>query len=181
MQGEPYGATSARDANDPDREYANDGWIDWYAFLGTPPPVRAADKLTYEKCAAEARRLGLRSQSKYHAWCKANPMERLALGMPRNPDREYAKDGWVDWYAFLDTPPPVGSADKLTYEKCEAEARRLGLRSKPKYRAWCKANPEKRREFRMPTNPDREYTNDGWVGWHEFLDTPPPVRAADKC
>jgi hypothetical protein len=71
--------------------------------MDTTPPVTAATRASYDECAAHAQGLGFQSRDEFHAWCKENPEKRLQLGMPTNPNRDFANNGWDGWKHFLKT------------------------------------------------------------------------------
>ena len=106
------------------------GWVDWYSFFGTTPPVRQQTRLSYEQCREAVRELGSKSKSDFEAWCKANQEERLARGIPRNLD-----------VVYKDATPPVTQQTRLSYERCREAVRELGSKSQSDFRAWCKKIP----------------------------------------
>ena len=56
----------------------------------------------------------------------------------------------------------------IIYNEAERIAQEMGLESPRKWFAWCKANPKKRHELGLPTNPHKAYPND-WKDWSTFL------------
>lgn len=74
----------------PDRYYKNDGWIDWYDFLGKNIVIYP----TYNEAVQIVQEKGIQSQIDYMKVLKET-------GLPSNPHLTYKDSGWIDWYHFL--------------------------------------------------------------------------------
>jgi hypothetical protein len=98
----------------PDTAYAKLGWISWGDWLGTGTVYRGdwRDQLgrlagtgkhhggwrPFRNARAFARRRGLKSENE---WRKYNKSGRRPSDIPANPDRVYAKLGWISWGDWL--------------------------------------------------------------------------------
>ena len=83
----------------PPNFYKHSGWLGWGDFLGTgnlAPSER--DFLPFEDARQFARSLGLRRQSDWRDWCRAN---RPPHNIPANPFNVYAARGWAGWLDWL--------------------------------------------------------------------------------
>lgn len=134
----------------PDVIYANNGWVNWYHFLGKE---RREQYPTYEEARTAVRALGIKTLAEY---------QRRYLedrNLPACPHQYYAGAGWIRWGNFLGT-------EDLTYSEyadAQAAAIALGLTGVKGYRWSYKVDP------RLPSNPAHTYKNKGWTGWTEFL------------
>ena len=137
----------------PDKFYADKGWIDWYDFLGNAEPE---PKLPFKEARHKVRPLGLSSKEQYYIWQKDHP------DMPAHPNKSYKGKGWIDWYDFLGNSKPV---PKLLFEEAKRKVRPFGLHSRAQYRQWQSGHPD------MPAHPEKSYAGKGWIDWHDFLGT----------
>lgn len=92
--------------SDPDKVYG-DEWNGWYDLCGTTPPVRSDTRISYNDLQQFVKEKGIKSVDEYREWCKNNAEERLKLGIPYNPHRDYG-DEWINWYDLLGKPQPRG-------------------------------------------------------------------------
>ncbi|HDV6135631.1 TPA: VPA1269 family protein, partial [Pseudomonas aeruginosa] len=81
----------------PNKAYADAGWIDWYDFLGNERPDLYP---TYAEAQVAAQALGIKNQSDYNKRYRKDPR------LPATPHTVYAVAGWIDWYDFLGNENP---------------------------------------------------------------------------
>jgi hypothetical protein len=134
--------------------YENEGWISYADWLG---PKLYTKYWPFEKAREYARKLGQNDVEAYKKWHKSENPE----GIPRNPDKKYKDEGWVDWYDWLGT-------EYWPFEKARDYARQIELKSSEEYKEWAKSNEKPKK---MLAGPDRAYKNKGWVDWADWLGT----------
>ena len=109
-------------------------------------------------------------QVEFRAWCKANPEERKKRGIPTDPHVKFANDGWTNWFDFLgNADTSVRAEDMMSYEETQSVVQGMEFKGHAEFRAWCKANPEERKERGIPSDPDVRFANKGWKNWMDFL------------
>ena len=134
----------------PFRTYANKGWAGMGDWLGTG---RIADQLKeyrpFRKARAFARKLKLKNQTKWFAFCKgAVPrLGRLPDDIPACPSQVYADKGWKGMGDWLGTGTVAPRLRKYrSFLKARAFARILKLRGQSEWFAFCSGEmPDKGR------------------------------------
>ena len=144
----------------PDTVYKVEGWNGWPDFLGYRP---AGEWRDFEEARDYARSLGLESEKEWREWSKSG--ER-PLDIPSNPYRVYKGEVWLSWSDFLGYRPGYVAGEWRGFEEARDFARRLGLKSKDKWREWSKSGE---RPLDIPSEPHRVYKDEGWNGWGDFL------------
>ena len=139
------------------------------------PAKRTRIHTPFAEALVFARRLHLRSQAEWRAWCRtgARPA-RITKG----PGRVYAGSGWQGyghWLGNGTTPRPRPCAQPrgrqfLPFGEARAVAHSLGLASVSGWKALCRNGM---RPATLPAGPDRVYKNGGWRGWGKWLGTNP--------
>jgi hypothetical protein len=149
----------------PSRTYAKDGWAGMGDWLGTgkiAPQLRQFRP--FEEARAFARRLGLKSETKWREYSKSGSRP---ADIPSNPNLTYRDTGWSGWgdwlgnvASFLQKFRPFKEARKF--------ARSLGLKSSNEWREYSKSGS---RPADIPSNPNLTYRDAGWSGWGDWLGT----------
>jgi Helicase conserved C-terminal domain len=112
------------------------------------------------------RSLGLKSRAKWETYRKS---DRRPPDIPTNPNTKYAHSGWIsmgDWRGTGNLAPQLRKF--RPFAGARTFARTLGLNSTSKWRAYSKSGllpPD------IPTNPNRQYRNEGWISWADWLGT----------
>jgi hypothetical protein len=109
------------------------------------------------------RRLGLRNQTEWGAWCADHRPETI----PSNPQTTYQAEwqGLGDWLGTRTVAPQ----DKVfwPFSKARDLAHRLGLKGQADWAAWVKSD---QRPEEIPSMPSRVYCSE-WQGWGDWLGT----------
>jgi len=149
---------------DPEKEYKNKGWVNWYAFLGKKSPIETY--CTYKEAQAAVKRLipVPMSNKSYKKLCIQDP--HLVL----DPNKKYKNKGWVNWYEYLGKESPIVTYD--TYEEAQAAVQRLNPIPTDNVE-YCKLL---RQDLRLVSKPNQKYKNKGWVNWYEFLGKESPIE-----
>jgi superfamily II DNA or RNA helicase len=151
----------------PHMVYAGDGWSSWGDWLGSGRI--ASYKLEYrsfEEARAFARSLGVKSREEWLAFARSKERPN---DIPVKPERTYAREGWAgvgDWLGTGTIAPNL--REYRPFVEARAFARNLGLNSATEWRTYCKSN---KRLADIPTNPNRQYLNEGWSSWADWLGT----------
>ena len=135
----------------PNKSYADAGWIDWYEFLGNERP---AHYKTYAEAQAAAQALSIKNQPDYNKRYREDPR------LPSSPDKSYADAGWIDWYDFFGNERPNLYP---TYAEAQVAAQASGIKNLPDYKKRYREDP------RLPACPNQAYADAGWIDWYDFL------------
>jgi formylglycine-generating enzyme required for sulfatase activity len=149
----------------PHRVYAKDGWVGIGDWLGTG---RVANRFrqfrSFNEARAFARRLRLKSEAEWRAYCKSG---KKPANIPASPMHTYADDGWVGMGDWLGTGTIASYLRKYrSFEEARAFARNLGLRSQNEWKDYCRSG-EKPDD--IPSKPDNSYADAGWAGMGDWL------------
>jgi superfamily II DNA or RNA helicase len=142
----------------PQTAYKNSGWKSYADFLQTGRPTRGQWK-TFEQAMSFARSLGLTSRRDYHKWVRESAERPLDL--PNDPNVVYKKSGWISWQHFL-------GYDYISFEEAKAFVRELGFKTSTEFRTWASTEG---RPMIFPSDPARQYQDEGWKGYGDFLGT----------
>lgn len=89
----------------PDKSYYDNGWKDWFDFLGTKKrmflPYCKAIKLIHE--------LKFNSQIEYFSWHKKIKPNNV----PASPNEHYKDNGWTTWYAYLGYEKKISLGEEI--------------------------------------------------------------------
>lgn len=160
---------------DPNQTYKNKGWHGMGDWLGTGiVATRFREYRSFEKAREYVRRLGLKSWAEWQKYCKGEMPEKgfLPDDIPANPKQTYKDKGWIsmgDWLSTGSVAPQL--REFLPFEEARKYVRSLGLKNGKEWRRFCKGEmPEKGRlPVNIPTNPHRNYKDDGWAGMRDWL------------
>jgi superfamily II DNA or RNA helicase len=108
----------------------------------------------YEDAKEAVGKLGIISKNEYNKRYKEDPR------LPSAPDKQYKNKGWISWFEFFgkETPdfyPTYGEARKAVIK--------LRIKQIVDYQRRYKEDP------RLPSAPDKQYKNKGWISWFEFF------------
>jgi superfamily II DNA or RNA helicase len=151
----------------PHMVYADAGWLSWGDWLGTG--IIATYKIKYrsfKEARTFARSLKLKNRD---GWLAAVRSGRVPKDIPSKPWRTYANKGWISTGDWLGTGTVAAHLREYRpFPEARAFARELGLNSAKGWRLHCKLG---RCPSDIPTNPNRQYRNEGWISWADWLGT----------
>jgi len=129
--------------------YKNDGWKDWFDWLGTDREWRP-----FEEAREFARSLKLRGQEEWYQYAKTDEKPN---DIPEHPNDVYNNDwkGMIDWLGNEWRP----------FKEAREFARSLQLKAWIEWIEYCKSN---KKPNYIPSNPDKLYKND-WISWTDWL------------
>jgi superfamily II DNA or RNA helicase len=145
----------------PDQTYKNEGWVSWGDFLGTGF-VSTSDRLylPFEEARFFVRELQIDS---FNGWRAYSASGKKPDNIPANPNRTYAKSGWISWVDWLGTNK-IANHNRvfLPFDEAREIVKKLGL---PDMKAWKAYAKSSERPLEIPSNPSRTYLEQGWRGW----------------
>ena len=162
---------------DPRQTYADKGWKGYGDWLGTGSIAPRLRKYrSFHEARAFARRLKLKSQTAWFAFCKGEipKLGRLPADIPAVPKQTYADAGWKGYGDWLGTGNIANFLKQYrSFGKARAFARKLKLRSGAEWQSFCKGEMPKlgRRPVDIPACPNETYAENGWVSMGDWLGT----------
>ena len=135
----------------PDLKFNNNGWIDWYNFLGTTAPNIYSN---YDEAQKAVKLLKIKLYTSYRKRYKED------LRLPSQPNRTYLNKGWIDYNNFL------GIKEVTLYptlEEAKRAVNKLNINSEAEYRK------HRKEDIRLPSSPARYYKNKGWIDNYDFF------------
>jgi superfamily II DNA or RNA helicase len=148
----------------PESIYGDSGWAGFPDWLGSGRRRGGRDGWRpFEKAREFARRLGLKSQAEWNAYCRSG---KKPNDIPVAPSQAYANAGWIDLVDWLGAGRRIGNW--LPFEEARAFARSLGLKSGPEWNTYCRSG---KKPNDIPATPALRYGNAGWNGMSDWLGT----------
>ena len=147
----------------PSAVYENDGWAGWGDWLGTGRVARPEYR-PFKKARAFARGLGLKSTTEWLSYCRSG---KAPSDIPTHPERAYADDGWAGMGDWLGSGR-VAPGGHRSFENARAYVRGLNLKSVAE---WLDHRRSGKKPADIPVGASAVYTNDGWIGWGDWLGT----------
>ena len=119
--------------------------------------------LPFATAKAIARKLHIRGQQGWTAWCRAG---HRPSNIPASPSCYYRNDGWISWPDWLGYEGRTQHKDMMPFLEARAMARKLNLKSHKAWAAWCRAG---HRPSNIPSAPCKTYKEDGFISWPDWL------------
>ncbi len=161
----------------PHRAYSEHGWKNMGDWLGTGFVARHLRQYrSFEKARAFARSLDLKNGDEWKAFCSGKLPDKgtLPMDVPLAPRNFYADKGWMGMGDWLGTGNIAYSLREYrSFTQARSFVRSLGLKSMAEWFAYCTGClPEKGTlPVYIPSNPQRAYSDQGWVGMGDWLGT----------
>jgi len=146
---------------EPNTTYKNQGWIDWFEFLGMGKTTQK-NLLPLAEAKKIVQKLGIifwRDYKKAYTNHNGYTKHKLPNGMPFSPQKSYENQGWKSWDDF------VGNKE-TDFREAKKIVKKLGIKSSMQYKEYFKL---KKLPKEMSAEPARTYKNKGWTNWFEFL------------
>jgi hypothetical protein len=167
----------------PNETYADKGWKSWGDWLGTgtvAPSLRLFRP--FHDARAFVRKLKLQTADGWREFCqgKMPRLGRLPTDIPAYPNETYADKSWKSWGDWLGTSRVANQfKEYLSFREARAFVHKLKIGSQSQWFAYCKGESPKLGQLPndIPTNPHREYANQGWKSYGDWLKT---GRIADR-
>jgi hypothetical protein len=147
----------------PRRTYKKEwkGWGDW---LGTGN-IATFNKeiLPFEEAKKIVLEHKFKNMEQYQKWVTT----KKPPDIPFNPDRVYKNKGWISWGDWLGTGRIANQKRECRlFKEAKEFARSLNLGSLEDWEKYCKS---RKKPPDIPSNPDKEYKDEGWKGYPDFL------------
>ncbi len=164
--------------SNPNKTYAETGWISWPDWLGIKRIAnQSRNFMSFEDARNFAVSLHLSTRKDWEKYRKGELHDKppLPSNIPQAPDSSYRNKGWRGWPYWLGTKK-VANQFKifLSYEDAREFVRKLDLYNEKKdWRNYLKGKlPDKPLlPENIPRNPAGHYKNKGWKGWGDWLGT----------
>ena len=150
--------------------YKNDGikLIRKYDLLKKAGNIKIikSDFLSYKEALGIVHKLKLNSQNDWENNYCAKGLR--PFNIPYAPNVTYKNKGWVSWKEWLGYEINACKNERifLVYIDAIRFVHKLKLKSKKEWEKYCKEVPK---PLNIPYCPDRNYKNQGWVSWKEWL------------
>jgi superfamily II DNA or RNA helicase len=161
----------------PNGTYAKKGWSSWGDWLGTGN-IASFLKVyrPFNKARAFVRKLKLKSQNDWYAFCRDEFPEKgkLPPDIPANPYSTYTGKGWKGMGDWLGTGR---IADRLKqyrpFNEARAFVRSLKLKNNAEWLAFGKGRMPSKGKLPddIPAYPNQTYAKEGWKGLGDWLGT----------
>jgi superfamily II DNA or RNA helicase len=147
--------------------YKGKGWRGMGDWLGTRSVANRDKKYrSFEEARKYSHSLNLRTEKQWRELARSG---KLPPDIPAGPARVYKKKGWKGMGDFLGTGNIAPKDRKYqSFDSARMYARSLGLTSKTEWEQYCRSH---KTPNHIPTHPDREYQDNGWSGWGDWIGT----------
>lgn len=118
--------------------------------------------LSFEEAHPIVLSANLKNSKDWSAWRKIYAKK---LSIPTNPNVAYKGKGWIDLPHWL-TGKSAEKSNSLPFPEARAYMHKQNLKSQRDWQKWCK---DGNRPSFIPSNPDKVYEANGWLGFSDFL------------
>lgn len=150
--------------------YKNRGWKSWSDFLNSEnlsDNKKVLNYLSYDEAKIWVNKNIKITNTK--DWIKYTKSEDFPIFLPKKPDRWYKNKGWISKNAFFnDCKISNNKRVFLSYNECKKYINNelSQIKKCVDYREYVRDNEI---PLFIPSNPDKTYKNNGWMGWKHFL------------
>jgi len=120
---------------------------------------------SFEDARSFVQKLGLKGDKEWRLFCKS---KNKPVDIPYRPDYHYKKDwrGMGDW---LGTGRIANQNKKfLTYLEAKKRIKQFKIKGAGEWEEFCKSG---KKPSNIPSSPNKNYKNKGWIDWGDFLGT----------
>lgn len=153
----------------PDKSYKGDGWRSWGDWLGNGKVWDAYKTTTYlpfRKARQYVRQQRLQNNKEWRIYCKSG---KKPDNIPTNPQRTYARDGWLSYGDWLGTGEVAARLRRYrSFNDARNFVRSLKLKDQ---RAWLQYSKGPEKPVDIPTCPWNTYRHQGWKNLGDWLGT----------
>jgi len=151
--------------NDPRKVYKNSGWVSMGHWLGTG---RVANSMRqnrpFELARLFARSLKLKTFQEWQEYCESGSKP---IDIPKYPQEAYLNKGWQGMGDWLGNNRVANSKRVyMKFENARDVVRALNFKNHQEWRDYCSSG---NKPLDIPSNPNRTYKENGWVGMNDWL------------
>jgi predicted helicase len=174
--------TYAKSANKPEDipaspriVYKDEGWVSFGDWLGTKRiATRDLQYKNFKDARAFVRKLKLNTISDWYEYCKSG---QKPIDVPALPHRTYKRKGWVSVGDWLGTERISNQKKKfLPFNEARKFVHKLNFKRIEEWLEYCKSG---NKPAYIPSNPDKEYKDKGWVSTRDWLGTNKPIKTSN--
>jgi superfamily II DNA or RNA helicase len=148
-------------------------WQGWGVWLGTSNIKPGSQTyLPFLRARKFVRQLKLRNSDEWDSYAQglSHPDNPRPPGIPYSPGIVYKNRGWIGMGDWLGTGT-ISNRKKsfLTFNDARKYVLKLRLKSETEWRKFCAGKLKFKRPSNIPSNPDQNYADSGWVDWKHFL------------
>jgi len=158
--------------SNPQQVYKNYGWIGQWDWIGSRH--RRGSWCPFEAAREFVHNLKLKSHAEWNQYAAGKLPEKglKPLDIPQKPQRCYVGEGWVsfgDWLGTMAIAPQ--NREFWPFAIAREFVRGLGLKSNKEWRKYARGDMASIgiRPVEIPSAPDREYKNTGWIDWPDWF------------
>jgi superfamily II DNA or RNA helicase len=152
----------------PTGKYKNKGWVSWKDWLGykdfRPNDI---DYLPFEEARKFVWTLKLKDGNEWKEYCKSG---KKPINIPYNVPGKMYKNEWISMPDWLGTRKGWKPGMYHSFEDARNYVRKLKLKSRTEWTEYCKSEDQ---PYMIPSKPNEQYRNDGWLSWPDWLGTKP--------
>ena len=133
--------------------------------IGSARGYLLTEWLPFEEAREIIQNQKLKSNNEWRVYSLTNRHNNI----PANPDKVYVDNGWISWGDWLGTDE-VSSKLRifLPFKEAKRYVQTLKIKNHLEWVDYCKSN---KRPNNIPSNPQLEYKNKGWIGYGDWLGT----------
>jgi group I intron endonuclease len=126
--------------------------------------IKRGNFLPFEEAKKFVHSLKLSCQLEWFEYCKTNKNK----GIPYDPRTVYKRENkWVHWGDWLGTYiDPIRNKNFLGFNEAKAKIKKMNIKCQ---REWFRYSKLGKLPKDIPSHPEREYKNNGWLGWKDWL------------
>ena len=151
--------------------YSDEGWKSWRDWIGNKKYQKPNKKCyaTLEEASTAAQKLKIKSAEEY--WIRYKE-DDLLHSLPKK-----IYSDWSGWGKFLGTNS-IAPFNKvfLDFEEARKFAHSLKLKNTKEWAKWSKNKP-----CNIPADPSYVYSDEGWMGWSDWLNNKDYKKRRKKC
>lgn len=150
----------------PNQVYMGEGWSGFGDWLGTGTIAsQFVEYRSFEAARAFVHELNINIRNDWSSYCKSG---NKPDDIPANPPQTYRTkwNGWGDWLGTGNIS--VRCRKFRPFKEARDFVRRFSITNREEWKIFCKSGQMPKN---IPTNPNKVYQNEGWLGWGDWLGT----------